>query len=284
MKKIISIIALSLFGAASSYAYSINAGLYGIGGSDGYAGFSGYVQVKGQNFSVRPMVNTAKYDGLDGTMVDYSLRLGYDYSIISLGLTGGFMPNYDGFSYDYGRLYGSVDGSVYLIGDRETAHYSRENTSGLLAVNAGGALSYVQHKYKHSDPEKIGQSSFSLFGSAALAGFTGTLRYTQTIEYSKDTDASRMPIFNMDNAILSVFDGYVNNIWSARLDTGIIPFIRPFFSYAHVSRKYLGNINNYAVGVAVDVLMVNVSASYQYMVYTGQDNKDYYSISAGLRF
>lgn len=297
MKRILIAAAAVLLWSAPASAFWLSAGASGSRGTQNYSGVNAYGQAGTDAFSIKPMFQSFRSDVSGGVFNTYSARVGYDTTLLGLGVTGGATPLVNG----YNNQFGAVDATLSLTptgeGARERIN-GRPQTqgpaqgAGLARIDIGGSAVFTRHSERVGSAgqalgsvARLGQTDLTASAGAALLGSLLSVDITKSVYDKKPADLDmRAPRVENIVGLAQVAQGFPNSSVNAKLLFGLIPLVKPYVGYTRTT--FLAGVPGaqaYTAGLAVPLGIVSVSANWERYVQAGQSDHDFFGLGAGLR-
>ena len=268
---------------------------------------------------VTPTFAAYRTDTSSGSLYQGGLRVGYEEGPLSLGVSGAFVPEHDGykqnsvgadltFSLAPGRARrgrrmadpASQSNETYACG---LAGIGETSGCGLGGIVVGGAVNHITHS---DDFFAAGTSGDALrqqgaarakrfvVGETDLSAFAG-FRFLITevsgsvsksvYDKSLDNNMVRESPFMALGEYTPIESGFPDSDYNVKVKWTILPFVNPYVSFTHTNFK-LGSLPSNATEAGINVWldMLNVKAAYGHYGQTGFLSRDYFTIGASLNF
>ncbi|MBI5629519.1 MAG: hypothetical protein HY921_01405 [Elusimicrobia bacterium] len=289
--------AAALGSALPARALFFNAGASQTTGSRNYSGTRVYADF-GDSLHVRPSFSAYHSDSSSGTYKTISARIGYDLPFFGVGLTAGGSPTVNG----YGNTFFGADAVVSLSptgsGPIRRIKASEQGGGkargkGVARVDLGAGLLYTAHRddlqaggARRSRAVSVGQTDLGASLGVSFLGNLASADLTKSV-YDRDLRAlSLRPAQTLaPQGLAAVIQGFPNTSAHLQFEMGMLPLVSPFVSYTRTTFE-LGepSLNAYALGAYAELMMVEVSASYQRYAQSGRADRNYFGLGASLRF
>lgn len=280
-------------------AQAIDLGLRQTFGKDGYKGTNVYGEFDSGPLSLRPEADIYSTDFTQGTYKTVSARLGYDTSVLGLGVTAGVTPENDG----YKNAFGGADAVVTLSGTGGGSRRIRTSgsgaprgtTQGLARIDVGAGVLVTDHEDQFgashaalSSENKLVQTDLNLFAGMSFAGLNLSGNFT-TSSYDKTIDATFRPAPRLAlNGIDTRVQGYPETSLTLRGELPFLPMINPFAVFNRTTYKSSPvTTNTYGVGGSIGLQMLELYGSFEVTHPTGASGLSDVSgvtVGASLRF
>lgn len=283
--------------AAPARAFFFNSGLKQISGNNDYYGTSAYAHF-GSDIHFKPSFSSFHSNVSGGTFNAYALRVGYDMKLFGAGVTAGTTPKVNG----YKNSFVGVDASVSLTptgsgpikrikGSDQGGGAARGK--GLARVDVGAGVLHTSHSddlnasgATRTGTFKLGQTDLSASVGVSFLENLISLDLTKSV-YDKTLSAAtdRGSRVQTVTGLTSMIQGFPKTSASARLEMSMIPVVSPFVSYTRTTFELSQpSLNAYALGGSVELMILEVVASYQHYTQAGVPDNDYVGLGASLRF
>jgi hypothetical protein len=296
--RIAAVAALALLWAGQASAFWLNAGAKETTGNQNYNGVNIGGQLGFDDFSLKPMFNSYHSDLSSGTFNSYSLRAGYDTKLFGIGVTGGLTPSVNGYSNQFAGVDAALsitptgEGARERIGGRDQASGPSQG-EGLARIDLGASAQYTNHRDhfgSHSQAlgsaADLGQTDLTASAGVSLLRNLISVDFTKS-QYDENPNSYNIRAPRVENVIglAQVIQGLPDTSTNVKLVMSMLPLIKPFVDYTHTTFKAgEANSSSYAVGVSVEMAMLELSAAYQRYVQNGQSDHNYYTLGASVRF
>jgi hypothetical protein len=297
MMRTAAVAAVALLWAGQASAFWLNAGAKETTGNQNYNGVNIGGQVGLDAFSLKPIFNSYHSDVSSGTFNTYSLRAGYDTKLFGIGVTGGLTPAVNGYSNQFAGVDAALSITPTGEGARERIS-GRDQTSGpaqgagLARIDLGASALFTNHRDHFGSNDKALTSAADL-GQTDLTGSAGVSLLKNLISvdvtkslYDQNPNQYNIRAPRVENVIglSQVIAGLPDTSTNVKLLMSMLPLIKPFVDYTHTTFKAGESYSNsYAVGVSVEMAMLELSAAYQRYVQNGQTDHNYYTLGASVR-
>ena len=290
--------AVMLLGASPAGAFFFTGGLSQNIGNRNYQGTNAYLDIGG-DLHVRPSYSSYHSDDSGGyTLKTYGARVGYDATIWGAGVSAGATPKVNGYRNNYVGADAEVSISPTGSGPVKRITGTQQGGGeavgkGLARIDFGVGAAHIQHTddlqaggAARGTPLGIGQND--LKGTVGVSFLDNLISVDATKSYyDHNLDKINARPAQVQNlaGLSSTIQGYPDTSANFRLEMGMMPVVKPFVGYTRTTFKQgAPGMGAYTAGVSVELLMVEVSATYQHQVVKGFPSENLFGIGAGLRF
>ncbi|MBI2069433.1 MAG: hypothetical protein HYT79_02445 [Elusimicrobia bacterium] len=291
MQRLVAAIILCL---SAGSAGAIDIGLRQTLGSDDYKGTYGYLEIGAGALSIRPEADLFTSDKTTASFKTFAARLGYDTSILGLGVTGGATPEED----DYSNAFAGADATLTFSatgGGRKrirTSGGGAPRGRGLARVDAGAGALVTKHEDKLNAARttlankfEVTQTDLSVFAGASFVGIHASANLTQS-DYNKTLTASDRPAQRLKlDGVNMRLEGFPETSLTLHAEIPFLPLINPFVTYNRTSYKASTLTTRvFSVGAHVGLEMLEVFGAFEALHPSVGKDSTAVTVGASLRF